>query len=247
MEYKRFESIKNWLFLIKTNRRLQLVTLGVGASVIIGGSVLISSFSLKNNDAQNTESTPVSLIDSAASNSGEVAGVSTDKLISTPSPTPIKSKRTPSPTPTPTSKPNNSGQAPSNNNNQSNNSSTSNNNATQSENSTPTSTPTPMEQPSPTATPSPTPDNIPFEASWNVIWNGNQVNGVVTANKELKNCWFELWGGSLGIAGSGSISGNSCTANTSANSTKFWMKVESVNGETKEFGDTPPSQGNAQI
>jgi hypothetical protein len=237
--FKPLESLKNKLFLIKTSRRLQLVTLGVGISVIVGGSVLIGGLSLKNGDTKNTESTPVSLIDSKASNSGEVAGVSTNNLTSTPSPTPVKSKRTFSPTPTATPVQNNhSGQTPSNNNiSQSN------------------PTPTPTEQPinSPSLTPTlsptsqPTPDTRPFEVTFTPSVSGSSFSFTATASKPIKQCewdWYNPSSGS-GIGGTASGSDVTCDANAGKEgSSKYYVRVISMSDEVKEFGEKKPCTGN---
>ena len=241
--YKAMDWIKHKWGILKYNKRILFPIVSAVAVLVFIAIASISNDFVKQQEISK-DTTPTSV---EMSNDGEVAGVSDDASLKlTPTPTPFAARKVvPTATLNPTSTPassNTNSQPPSNNNQSSNNSS---NNSTNQ-----TSSPTPAPTLIPTQEPTPTPDNTPFEASWTVSWSGDQVTGVVTANKSLKNCQFERWGGSIGASGGGSISGNTCTASNNASgstpSTKFWMKVESMNGETKEFGDAP-NQGNAQI
>ena len=227
-----------------TNKRLRIAVL-FSAIAFLSTAAIVGGFVIRNQKGVEIP-TPIAQDEG---NNGEVAGVSTDES-GTPTPTPTVTRRpvpTSTPTPTPTTANN---QPPSNNNQSSNNSS--NNSNQQSKNNasgqTPSPTPTPAPIPTQEPTPTPTPDNSPFEAEWNVSWNGNQVSATVGASKPLKRCLYEIWGGSLSLAGEAAGEGYGCSVGGSASgANKIWVQAESVYGETKDFGEKPPSQGNAQI
>lgn len=184
--------------------------------------------------------------------SGEVVGVFAENPQLTPMPTPIGKKSTTNPIPTlpaPTTAADNpNSNSPSGNeskNNPSNQQSNTNSGPAVQNTGilTPTSIPTPPIATTVPPTPAPTPDNTPFEASWET---GSNPLATVTANKPLKRCLWKQWGVKEKAEGEGTASGNSCTILSAAwgivESHKLWVKAEAVSGETKEFGDVPPSQ-----
>lgn len=240
--------IKNKLNLFAASKRLKIA--GVGFAIIFfGTTALVAGSTIRN---QKVAEVPApTLTAQEDSNDGEVAGATTEETTS-PTPTPFTTRKivpTSTPTSTPAPAPNNNESSSDNNqqnNNSSNNSSSQsqNNSSTQTSSATPTPTATPTQEPTPT----PTPDNSPFEAEWNVSWNGNQVSATVGASKPLKRCLYEIWGGSLSLAGEANGEGYGCRVGGSASgANKIWVQAESIYGETKDFGEKPPSQGNVQI
>lgn len=182
--------------------------------------------------------------------SGEVVGVFAENPQATPTPTPIGKESAVKPTPTPptptTNNPNSNSLSGNESKNNSSNqqSNTSPGPAVQNTGiSTPTSTPTPPTATTVPPTLTPTPDSTPFEASWET---GNNPLATVTANKPLKRCLWKQWGVEEKAEGGEIASGNSCTILSAVWRTtephKLWVRAEAVSGETKEFGDSPPSQ-----
>lgn len=274
MKIKIYDYIKHVLTVSKVSRRIQ-VGIIIGAVLVGGAAVAGIKVASQSNVPEMVKS---EVVDQEINDSGEVAGVSTDSVTATPSATPTSAKKATSLRPTATPAPTSTSQQNSNNNNatqQNNNSS----NQAQSNPTSQASSPTPIPtdlcsnlegiqtevpagyeyQPSsgsepsiclPIPTPTPTPDNTPFEASWNVSWNGNQVSATVTANKPLKRCLYDIWGGSMSLSGDSGASGNNCTIGPagSPGSSKIWVRAEAMTGETKDFGDpNPPSQGNVNL
>lgn len=188
-------------------------------------------------------------LDLDSKDSGEVVGAFTDNPQAIPTLTHIRKESAIKPTPTPPA-PTSATNNPDSNSPSSNESN--NNPSNQQPNTNPklpaqsigASASTPI--PTPTATtgpPTPTPDSTPFEASWET---GNNPLATVTANKPLKRCLWKQWGVEEKVEGGEIASGNSCTILSAVWRTieprKLWVRAEAVSGETKEFGDSPPSQ-----
>ncbi len=111
----------------------------------------------------------------------------------------------------------------------------------------------------PTATPkpidTPTPTTILFDASWTVTRDGSNFSATITANKTLKQCYFELWGCPSNSSNCIEVSGgnndpfnsNHCSYGPASNGdpqAKLYGRATSIDNEVKEFGDKKPCSGN---
>ena len=200
--------------------------------MILIASAASSSLAVYKMTKKNPPSTHEALNQSQdQSNSPEVAGVSETNFPS-PSPSPAKNIKAQKPSPSPS--PQNQGQTTGNNpqNNQP------SQNSSQNQNPSPNSSPTPS--------PSPTPDTTPFEANLSTEVqnndNGWTTTAVFTANKPLRSCLLEFYGGNLSIASSGTINGNSCTGSAGLqNPAVVFAEVKSQAGDCQVLGGAPPS------
>lgn len=244
----------NLLQSIKSIGRLKLLTGVLLISVLLVGAVLAVHL-LPLSDFRSNP-VPIVSLKEDASKSGEVAGVSTNNLTSTPSPTPVKSKRNPSPTLRPTAT-NNTNQSASNNQPNNNTSSNSNNSQPDQSNNTSQSNPTPTptepinDNPSPTPTPIPTSqptlDIRPFEVTFTPTVNGSSFSFTAAANKPIKQCEWDWYNPSSGSGIGGTSNGSDLTCGANANkegSSKYYVRVISMSDDVKEFGEKKPCTGN---
>lgn len=81
-------------------------------------------------------------------------------------------------------------------------------------------------------------------------WVDGKVNVTIGANKPIKRCLYDIWGGSISVSGQTNGEGYGCSIGGTGGSSptpnnKVWVRAESIYGETKDFGDSnPPSQSN---
>lgn len=238
----------NLLQSIKSIGRLKLLTGVLLISALLGGAVLAVHL-LPSSDFRS-DPVPVVSVKEDESKKGEVAGVSTDNLNATPSPTTVKNKRTPSPTPRPAAT-NNTNQL-SSNNQPSNNTSSNSNNSQPGQNPTPTPTGQPInDNPSSTPTPSPTsqptPDTRPFEVTFAPSVSGSSFSFTASASKPIKLCEWEWYNPSSGSGIGGTANGSDVTCGANAGkegASKYYVRVISMSDDVREFGEKKSCTGN---